>query len=114
KVWVIEQMPKDPYYSWGLHIGYVDQETYGIWYKEVYDKSGKFRTWKCNFRHYNESPSGQNNIGVQYDVSWNIDEVVHHASVSGTIPYSESRLFMPASKIDPDFFTKQNFMQLSK
>ncbi|MFH2047657.1 MAG: DUF1329 domain-containing protein [Pseudomonadota bacterium] len=114
KVWVVEQMAKDPYYSWGLHIGYVDQETYGIWYKEVYDRSGKFRTWKPIFRHYSESPSGKNNIGSQYDVSFNIDEVIHHASVSGTMPYSEAGLYLPASKLDPEFFTTTNFLQLSK
>ncbi len=114
KVWVVEQMPKDPYYSWGLHVGYVDQETYGIWYKEVYDRSGKFRTWKAISRHFSESPGGKNNIGAQYDVSWNIDEVIGHASVSGTTPFSGSRLYLPASKLAPDFFTVDNFIQLSK
>jgi len=114
KVWVVEQMPKDPYYSWGLHINYIDQETYTIFYKEVYDRSGKFRTWTCTFRHYNESPSGKNNIGAQYDVMFNIDEVVGHASVAGTKPYSEARLFLPASEMDPSFFTTNNFLLLSK
>ncbi|MBU4009691.1 MAG: DUF1329 domain-containing protein, partial [Proteobacteria bacterium] len=55
KVWVVEQMPKDPYYNWGLHVNYIDQETYTIWYKEVFEKSGDFRTWVTTLLHYSET-----------------------------------------------------------
>ncbi len=66
KVWIVEQMPKDSYYNWGLHVNYVDQETYTIWYKEVFERSGEFRTWVSMSTHLSETPSGKNNTG-DYD-----------------------------------------------
>jgi hypothetical protein len=113
KVWVIEQMPKDPYYNWGLHINYVDQKTYNIWYKEVYDKSGTFHTWVSLLVHYSETPSGKNNTG-DHDCQLYIDEVYHHATASNRASHQEAFLYMPASKINPEFFTTSNFLLLSK
>ncbi|MBU3947747.1 MAG: outer membrane lipoprotein-sorting protein [Proteobacteria bacterium] len=114
KVWVIEQMPKDPYYNWGLHINYVDQETYTIWYKEVYDKSGEFRIWVSLLTHYSESPSGKNNTG-DYDGTLFVDEKFRHSTWSSVrVSNSEARLYLPASKLDPDYFTVNNFLLLSK
>ncbi len=113
KVWIVEQMPKDPYYSWGLHINYVDQETYTIWYKEVYERSGEFRTWMVNFLHYSEALTGKNNVGDR-DAQLFIDEKVHHATMCTTYPDPEGFLYMPASKLDPGYFTVNNFLLLSK
>ncbi|MBU1053605.1 MAG: DUF1329 domain-containing protein [Proteobacteria bacterium] len=113
KVWVVEQMPKDPYYNWGLHVNYIDQETYNIWYKEVYERSGDFRTWFTNFFHYSESPSGKNNIGDS-DAQVYIDEKARHCTVSSTAPHPEDFLYIPASKLDASFFSVSNFLLLSK
>jgi len=113
KVWVIEQQPKDPYYSWGLHTLYVDKETYTIWYKEVYERSGDFRTWCASFTHYSESPSGKRNTG-QWDTLLIIDEKAQHATAVCSYPRSDLRLYMPATKMDPDFFSLSNFLKLSK
>ncbi|MGB5159384.1 DUF1329 domain-containing protein [Desulfobacterium sp. N47] len=113
KVWVVEQTPKDPYYNWGLHINYVDQETYVIWYKEVYDKSGAFRTWVSLLTHYSESPGGNNNTG-DYDGQLYVDEKSRHATWSGRFSHPEAHLYMPASKISPGFFSTNNFLLLSK
>lgn len=113
KVWVVEQLPKDPYYNWGLHINYVDKETYIIWYKEVYDKSGQFRTWVSTLLHYSESPSGKNNLG-ENDAQIYVDEKVRHSTVSCRTPFPEAYIFMPASKLSPAFFKINNFLLLSK
>jgi hypothetical protein len=113
KVWIIEQRPKDPYYNWGLHINYVDQETYTIWYKEVYDKSGSFHTWVIHMLHYGESPSGKTSTG-DYDTSLYVDEIYKHATWSGRMNNSEVRVFMPGSALNPEFFTVNNFLMLSK
>lgn len=113
KVWIVEQLPKDPYYSWGLHINYIDQETYLIWYKEVYDKSGQFRTWVSTLIHYSESPGGKNNLG-ENDTQIYVDEVVRHSTVSCRTPFSDAAIFMPASGLSPAFFTVNNFLLLSK
>ncbi|MBU1054880.1 MAG: DUF1329 domain-containing protein [Proteobacteria bacterium] len=113
KVWVIEQRPKDPYYSWGLHTLYVDQDTYTIWYKEVYERSGNFRTWCASFAHYSESPGGKNNTG-QWDALLFIDEKTHHATAVCSYPRSDLRLYMPTTKMDVVFFSVSNFLKLSK
>ncbi len=113
KVWVVEQMPKDPYYNWGLHVNYIDQETYTIWYKEVYEKSGDFRTWFTNFIHYSESKSGKNNV-VDTDAQCFIDEKARHCTISSTANHSENFLYMPASQIDAGYFNINNFLLLSK
>jgi len=112
-VWVIEQMPKDPYYNWGLHINYMDKETHNIWLKEIYDKSGQFRTWVVNVLHYSEAPSGKNTVG-DMDAWIVIDEKVRHGTIFERHPDPVCRLFLPASRIGRRFFTTANFLQLSK
>ncbi len=113
KVWVVEQVPKDPYYNWGLHVNYIDQETYTIWYKEIYDKSGAFRTWCSMYVSYSETPSGNNNVG-DFDLTIYLDEKNHHASISHSINDPRNIFYAPASRIAPDFFTVNNFLMLSK
>ncbi|MFH2046546.1 MAG: DUF1329 domain-containing protein [Pseudomonadota bacterium] len=114
KVWVIEQIPKDPYYNWGRHINYVDQESYIIWYKEVYERSGDFRTWATMIVHYSEDPkTGKNNTGDR-DCSLYIDEKARHATSSNNSTHPESFIFLPEAKLSPKYFTKNNFLVLSK
>ncbi|MBU1052743.1 MAG: DUF1329 domain-containing protein [Proteobacteria bacterium] len=113
KVWIVEQMPKDPYYNWGKHLNYVDQETYTIWYKEVWEKSGDFRTWVVNLLHYSESPSGNNNA-VDFDCQLYIDEKYRHATSVNRSADPEQFLYMPASKLDASYFSVNNFLMLSK
>ncbi len=115
-VWVIEQMPKDPYYNWGLHVNYVDKETNVIWYKEVYERSGDFRTWVMNCLHYGEAESGKNNVGDN-DVQIMIDEKARHASAFGRTNTNDpglGYLYLPESKMGIDFFGMSHFLLLSK
>ncbi len=114
KVWIIEQMPRDPYYNWGKHINYIDQETYTIWYKEVYQRSGEFRTWISFLTHYSEAPSGKNSTG-DFDCQLFIDETAHHAtSVNRSANPEEAFLYMPEARLKPSFFSMNNFLLLSK
>ncbi len=113
KVWIVEQIPKDPYYNWGTHHMYVDQETYTVWYKEVYEKSGDFRTWYITFLHYSESQSGKSNTG-DADAMFFIDEKVHHATISSSAPSTVDHIYVPASKLTTNYFDVNNFLLLSK
>ncbi|MBU1054906.1 MAG: DUF1329 domain-containing protein [Proteobacteria bacterium] len=113
KVWIVEQIPKDPYYNWGLHINYIDQETNVIWYKEVFEKSGDFRTWVSLLMHYSETPSGKNNTG-DWDCQIGIDEKIRHSTTTNRSAHPEAFLYMPASKLDPSYFSVSNFLMLSK
>jgi len=114
KVWVIEQIPKDPYYNWGRHINYVDQESYVIWYKEVYERSGDFRTWATMVVHYSEDPqTGKNNTGDR-DCSLYIDEKARHATSTNNSADPDAYIYLPESKLNPKFYTVNNFLLLSK
>ncbi|MBU1055856.1 MAG: DUF1329 domain-containing protein [Proteobacteria bacterium] len=113
KVWIVEQMPKDPYYSWGLHVNYIDQETYTIWYKEVYEKSGEFRTWMAKFVHYSESPTGKNTTG-DVDNQLYVDEKARHATITNCANSPEAFIYMPESKMKSNYFTLDNLLLLSK
>ncbi len=113
RVWIVEQRPKDPYYNWGLHINYIDQETYVIWCKEVYEKSGEYRSWHTNYMHYSESPSGKNTVG-DWDFKVALDEKIRHASIQSRFADPESSTYLPAKTLNPTFFTVNNFLMLSK
>ncbi|MBU4035614.1 MAG: hypothetical protein KKA35_04200, partial [Proteobacteria bacterium] len=89
------------------------QETYTIWYKEVFEKSGDFRTWVTTLLHYSETPSGKNNTG-DFDAMLFIDEKTHHATCVSRLAHPEAFLFIPVSKLDPSFFSTNNFLLLSK
>jgi hypothetical protein len=49
-VWVVEGVPKDPYYNYGRQIFYVDRGIYKIYYKIVYTPSGEY--WKTLFNDF--------------------------------------------------------------
>lgn len=42
--WVVEATPKDPYYSYGRRIVYIDQTAYWAYWGVLYDRAGEF--WK--------------------------------------------------------------------
>lgn len=46
-VWLVEGIPKDPYYSYGRQVFYIDQSTFKIYYKIVYTPAGEY--WKTIF-----------------------------------------------------------------
>lgn len=115
KVWVIEQMPKDPYYAWGLHINYVDQEAENIWFKEIHDKTGSFRTWCIGVYTKTVTPSGQDNVGMR-DTQVTIDEKARHATIGWVqnAKGDKSAMFMPITRISPKMYTKEFIMRMSK
>jgi len=115
RVYVIEQMPKDPYYAWGLHINYVDKETACIWMKEIHDKTGAFRTWSIAAYTLTVTPSGQNNVGIR-DIQVTIDEKARHATAGWVQngPPEKSSMYMPVSRMSPTMFTKEYIMRMSK
>jgi hypothetical protein len=111
--WVVEQLPKDPYYNWGLHVNYVDKANSMIMLKEIYDKAGQFRSWRYFAIHYQETPSGNNNVG-DYDYTVTIDEKSRHATIQRRTDFPDAQFYMPASRLGLEFFSMNNFMKLSK
>ncbi len=44
KCWIVEAIPKDPYYSYGRRIVYIDQTAYWAYWATLYDRAGEY--WK--------------------------------------------------------------------
>jgi hypothetical protein len=44
RCWVVEAIPKDPYYSYGRRVIYIDKLAYWAYWGEVYDRAGEY--WK--------------------------------------------------------------------
>jgi len=51
-VYIVEGNPKDPYYNYGKQIFYVDKESHNIYYKVIFDRSGRY--WKTLFEGFGE------------------------------------------------------------
>lgn len=108
-VWIIEGMPKDPYYTFGKHIFYIDKETYMLTQKEYYDKAGKLWIWAVSVISSAEGQSGNNAVGYIITTSATDIKSSHATAVD-----MASTIFLPVTKLSPDFFSLNNFMQLSK
>ena len=112
-VWVVEGNHQDPYYNFGKHIMYVDKELYIIWYKEVFDKGGE--SWKfCPFiTSLTESKSGNNLLGWQ-SMILTIDTKYKHATCVDKLPDRGTGVFLPLSRLGPDYFTIGKLQEISK
>ncbi len=110
QVWIVEGMPKDPYYLCGKHIFYVDKEFYLVAELHVYDKAGEFQYWNPISHVYAEGPSGNYVVGVPTGIPL-INTKAQHATPNTIY---NNRVYRPLSNLGPDFFTLPNFLQLSK
>ncbi|MBU1053921.1 MAG: DUF1329 domain-containing protein [Proteobacteria bacterium] len=116
KCWIIEQMPRNRYYAWGLHTNYVDQDTCLIWMKEVKDRAGQFRTWTMSTYGLQEGEDGNNNVGLR-DAQVTVDEKARHATIGWFLTPKTPEgyaIFEPLSRMPLDWFTKDYLMSMSK
>lgn len=113
KCWIVEQLPKDPYYAWGLHTKWVDKETSNIWMQEVKTKAGEFRTWMFMVQDYHESANGNNNAGL-WSAIVIIDSKAKHALETTLQPFDRFACYIPLSGMPMSIFTKSTLMAWSK
>jgi hypothetical protein len=111
KVWVIEGNAKDPYYNYGKHLFYVDQETYGIWHEEVFDKAGVPWIWQFRLEDHFESPNGLNNAGLGSN-GCTYDMKARHASWGQS--YNETTYYLPASWFPLERFNSTELLKQAK
>ena len=118
-VWIVEGNAKDPYYSYGKQIFYLDKSTFTIWVKDVHDKAGIY--WKTYWQHYDwvETEDGPNSVsltGGVADSSIMYDANTNHASISQSSPYPGRpyKFNLTMDMLNPDYFTETNMRQLSK
>jgi hypothetical protein len=79
-VWVIEAFPKDPYYSYGRQVLYLDRENAQLFFKVVYNRAGEY--WKlitCDFAQA-RSPDGNHRF-VLTAVQMAIEDRTHHSGI---------------------------------
>lgn len=78
-VWIIEGIPKDPYYNYGRQVMYIDKETNLGYWKVIYDRTGKY--WKTLWYHWaNGQDAGKTmNLNAMM-ITTIVDERANHAT----------------------------------
>jgi hypothetical protein len=115
-VWVLEGIPKDMSYNYGKQIFYVDKQTFMIWFKQVFDRSGRYWKGLILCQSFQTSPSGKNNVSHP-DAVLVVDDLARHATVVKSIPSvtgAENALYLPLDILGPEAFTMDAVQQLSK
>jgi hypothetical protein len=112
-VWVIEGTAKNPYYNYGKMIFYIDKELHIGYWKEIYDRSGKY--WKTNsmsaFFMESEDKSFRANL-IGY---WRIvDEIKNHATLVLQHVDDEFTWTLEDKTVTPDYFSLAGFQKLCK
>jgi hypothetical protein len=111
-VYIIEGFPKDPYYSYGKQLFYVDRDSFTMVYKIIYDRAGQY--WKT--------------VMVDLDQAWNTDGSQRYQIVAFTLAVddksdhastdpaaSPENIFQFNSpRLQPDMFTVDGLLRLGK
>ena len=114
-MWIVEAVPKDPYYSAGRLIHYVDKDNYTMYFKVVYTHGGDY--WKTVIF---PGSCAETEGGVRYFTLHSVylirDDKNHHTTTvqNGEFDGVISQLDLPSDVFGPDFFTEANIRQLSK
>jgi hypothetical protein len=104
-VYVLEATPRFPDYPYSRMTFYVDAETSGIVFKEMYDKKGQL--WKVLLNASSDSPD-LDRFPLRIGTALVVDLQAEHATV------------FPAYKVeanvghDPDFFSESNLRKMGK
>ncbi len=116
EVYLVESIPRDPYYNVGKIIYYCDKQAWMLWGCEHYNRAGEY--WKCLFIHVSHqvTPSGKNILPAS-DGYFIVDEKTNHATYARTT-YTPSLqtdyLWLPPEALGPGDFTLSAMQQLSK
>jgi len=111
-VWVVEGYPKDPYYSYGRQVFYIDRTTYKIYYKVVYTPAGEY--WKTIFNDLGigvASDGAPRQLIVAAAVA--VDDRANHA----TYTKGEGPDFITefnSARAQPELFTVNGLLRLGK
>lgn len=110
-LWIVEGHPKDPYYSYGRQIFYIDRATYKIYYKVVYTPAGEY--WKTLFNDVAlaEAPDGSRHLIGASLVA--VDDRSDHATY--TPAAASDRIFeYNSARIRPEGFTISGLLRRAK
>lgn len=108
---ILEAKAKDPYYNYGIQRLWVQTETWGVAYKTIYDKAGKYwKTFLAQPRYF-ESEDGAFRMAHAGDQVV-IDERSNHATVfRGPMPTDVWKYFV---EMDVNDFSLAGFQKFCK
>jgi hypothetical protein len=110
-VWILEMAPKDPYYSYGKQVLWVDKELFFGYYKEVYDRAGEY--WKTIVRGGGIALNRDQTFSTtQTDFLMALDERADRATV--TLPLREGNDIKVNVGLDAQLFNYQGLTRFGK
>jgi hypothetical protein len=121
-VWVpragyqIEMNPKDPYYSYGKQILYMDKRSYVINFKVVYDRSGQY--WKTVMVSYTGIKLfDTDHVKMKSTTYLVVDDKTHHSSIcpaDGSWMGRDMNVIYNDPKIKSNIFNPQYISGMSR
>lgn len=116
QAYIVEAVPKDPYYNYSKQIVYFDKKTSQMLEKEMYNRAGEF--WKTLLLVKKKTVLSNGEIVLAgSDVEFYMDWKAKHAtagileSVQGQITIDGN---IPINRINAKFFTEANLKQITK
>jgi hypothetical protein len=110
-VWLVEAVAKDPYYSYGRQVIWIDKELFRGYYKEVYDRAGQY--WKTILVGGGQALSEDKVFSTrQADFGLAIDE--HATAANVVLPLREGNDIRINVGLDPENFSYQGLTRFGK
>jgi hypothetical protein len=110
-VWVVEGEPKDPYYSYGRQVFYIDRSTFKTYYKVVYTPAGEY--WKTLISDLGIGVSEDGVRQIVFAAIIAIDDRTDHASYTrGNAPDFITEYNSAFN--EPEVFTVNGLLRLGK
>jgi hypothetical protein len=111
-VWLVEGHPKDPYYSYGRQIFYIDRVAYKIYYKVIYTPAGEY--WKTVFNDLGigVTPDGSERQVITALIVAVDDRADHASYTKGNAP--DFIVEYNSARAQPEMFTVGGLLRMGK
>jgi hypothetical protein len=108
---LVEAVPKDPYYSYGRQVIWIDRELFRGYYKEVYDRAGQY--WKTILLTGGQALTEDGVFSTrQADYGLALDE--HSSSTNVVLPLREGNDIRVNVGLNGDDFSYQGLTRFGK
>jgi Protein of unknown function (DUF1329) len=111
-VWLVEGHPKDPYYSYGRQIFYIDRSTFKIYYKVIYTPAGEYWKTLVNDLGIGTTPDGSQREVITAAIVAVDDRAQHATYTRGNAP--DFLVEYNSARARPELFTVGGLLRLGK
>jgi hypothetical protein len=111
-VWIIEGIPKDPYYNFGRFIFYMDKEEFSVYWKEMYDRTGDY--WKLFWDTWSAAMTEDKSEAHLISTGQVMDEKRYHATNIDIYVPKLGDYKVNAHTLDLNSFSLAGFTRASK